>query len=166
MNQYTKVGTGKVFDLRADGVYTDVIPGMRIWMDSYNSLREGVQVIVQQTAVKGKTGMLYGNRHKMTVKLKVYTHTQYQTEELVDMLLDWLQWKVPNALFYGHAIDFTTASTNGVIEKAGGSELGEETFLASVSFGLNMEHQYFVPYPTIDGYSVQLSLSLPSKVSY
>jgi len=150
LTQFISTGPYTYHPITADGVYTNIIPGARIWLESFNCLRPGVNLIVETFANKVRTGTVYGNRQKMDCRLKIYTHTQYQTEELTDILLDWMQWQLPRKLFYGHTIDFLTANATNVITKQG--DLGEETFSADINFGLSMEHQYFVPNPSLGLY--------------
>lgn len=143
------------FDLSRDTRNTEIIPGALILTGSYNDLRQGTKVLVQTFATPQILGNVYGSRHKMDATLKVYTQSQYQTEELVDWLLGYFTYVIPQRLCFGEGIDLMTTNTSA-LEKEG--ELGEETFSGTLTLNFSVENQFFVPLPLINSYTLSLEM--------
>jgi hypothetical protein len=140
--------------IKYDERYSNIVPGTTILIDSFNSMRPGVQLLVQTFAKETTIGNLYGSRHTINLTLKIHAEKQYETEELTDILTNFWMYELPEAMIWKHGIDVISAGSNGVVEKTG--ELGEETFTASLTAKFSTEHHYFVPIENIQSYSLQI----------
>lgn len=143
------------FDLTRDSRNSNIIPGAIILTGSHNDLRQGTKVLVQTFATPQALGNIYGSRHKITADLKVYAQSQYQTEELVDWLLGYFTYLIPQRLCFGEGIDLMTTNTS-TLQKEG--ELGEEIFSGTVTLYFSVENQFFVPLPLVTSYTLSLEM--------
>lgn len=143
------------FDLTRDTRNTEIIPGALILTGSHNDLRQGTKVLIQTFATSQALGNVYGSRHKMDAVLKVYAQSQYQTEELMDWLLGYFTYIIPQRLCFGEGIDLMTTNTRA-LEKEG--ELGEETFSGELTLNFSVENQFFVPLPLVNSYTLSLEM--------
>lgn len=143
------------FDLAKDERNTSIIPGAVILTGSYNDLRQGTKVLVQTLAESQVLGNVYGSRHKINATLKIYAQSQYQTEELLDWLLGYFTYIVPQRLCFGEGIDLLTTDSRA-LEKGG--ELGEEIFTGEIDLKFSVENQFFVPLPLVNSYTLSLEM--------
>lgn len=135
---------------------TDLIPGARVYFNSYNDFETGKTVYVDTFQNPQYLGDQYGTGYDSTVELDVYGGTQYEAEDVLDILTAFFIYIMPQHLYDGYGIVTKTASNTNVIEKEG--KVGEEFYKGTFSIVMFMEHQFFVPQPTVDGYVVYLQL--------
>lgn len=144
------------YDVVSDGRYTNIIPGAEITMGSFNDMRQGESLYIETFANRQYLGDTFGSRFDMDITIDVYSRSQYETEELIDLVNSAFVYVIPQRLYYGSGINLQTVSTTGVLEKDG--KVGEERFKGSLSINASVEHQFFVPNNTITGYSLWIEM--------
>lgn len=135
---------------------TDIIPGAKIFFNSFNDFELGKAIYVDVFADKQYLGDLYGTGYDTTINLEVYAGTTYEAEELIDMLTGFFIFLMPQRLNFGHGIVTKTASNTNVVTKDG--KLGEEFYKAGFEISMFMEHHFFIPQQTITGYSLWIEM--------
>ena len=135
---------------------TDIIPGAKIFFNSFNDFELGKAIYIDTFATKQYLGDLYGTGYDCTVALDVYAGSQYEAEELIDMLTAFFIFFMPQRLNWGHGIVTKTASNTRVIEKDG--KVGEEFFTASFEIDMFMEHHFFIPLASVSSYELWVEL--------
>ncbi len=145
------------FEVKEDGIYTDMVPGANIAFGSFNSIRPGDCAYIDTFLKSRALGEIFGSRFKGNMSIKVYAQTQQQTEELVDMLHGFFLYILPQRVYYGHGINITKTDSSEVLDKSG--EIGEEAFTGSLTIGLNIEATFFNPIDNIQSYELWLEFT-------
>jgi len=141
---------------------TDIIPGARIFFNSFNDFELGKVIYIDTFQYPQYLGDLYGTGYDVTVNLDVYASTQYEAEEVIDMLTAFFIFIMPQRLNNGYGIVTKTASNSNVIAKDG--KTGEEFYKAGFEISMFMEHHFFIPQQTVLDY--QLWVELREKIDH
>ena len=144
------------FDVQPDGRYKNIIEGAEVIMGSFNDMRQGVKLYVETFADKQYLGDVFGSRFDMDIGIDIYAQSQYETEELVDLVNSAFLYIIPQRVYNGMGWNLKTVSTDGVIEKDG--KVGEEHFKGTLSVDASVEHQFFVPNQTVTSYALFIEM--------
>jgi len=144
------------FDIVPDERRTDIIDGVEIHIGSFNDIRPGNQIYIETFEDNRYLGDIFGSRFDISMNISVYAQTQYETEELLDMVNSWFTYYLPHQLYFKHSINAKTVNTSGAVEKD--ERYGEEAFTGNLTVTFSVEHQFFNPVNIMTSYQLWLAL--------